>query len=124
MISVPEINEVARTSPELVHEGEETLQALLARSATDWEFRSRLVADPRAAVAEFTGRAVSETFNVVFVENTVDATIVLPDPVDPAAELSEADLEAVAGGATPVVVTVLSVIASAIALTRAIARDD
>jgi hypothetical protein len=124
MITVTEINEAARTSPELVHEGEETLQAILARSATDRDFRGRLLADPRTAVAELTGRGVNESFNVVFVENTADVTIVLPDPVDPAAELSEADLEAVAGGATPVVVTVLSVIASAIALTRAIARDD
>jgi hypothetical protein len=121
MLAISEINQTARSAPELVREGEETLHAVLARSATDPGFRARLLADPRAAVAEFTGREVSESFNVVFVENTVDATIVLPDPVDAAAELSEADLEAVAGG-SEVIVTVLSVIASAIALTRAIAR--
>lgn len=121
MLAISEINETARSAPELVREGEETLQGLLARSATDPGFRARLVADPRGAVAEYTGRAVSESFNVVFVENDADATIVLPDPVEPAGELSEADLEAVAGG-SEVIVTVLSVIASAIALTRAIAR--
>ena len=121
MLAISDITQTARTAPELVREGEETLHGLLARSATDPGFRARLVADPRGAVAEFTGREVSETFNVVFVENTVDVTIVLPDPVEPAGELSEADLEAVAGG-SEVLVTVLSVVASAIALIRAIAR--
>ena len=54
--------------------------------------------DPAAAVTEFTGNEVPESFNVTFIENKADATIVLPDYVDPEAELSEEDLEAVAGG--------------------------
>ena len=39
-----------------------------------------------------------ESVSLVFVENKADATLVLPDYVDPNAELSEEDLEAVAGG--------------------------
>jgi hypothetical protein len=90
--------------PEQVQQASEQLQALLVRSATDIPFRQMLLADPRAAFAEFAGRPVSElpaSFNLVFVENTADATFVLPDPIDLAAELSEQELEAVAGGTTP-----------------------
>jgi hypothetical protein len=101
-------------NPEYMQQAEGAFQSMLARSATDMEFRQKLLTDPRAALAEFSGKDVSElttTFNVRFIENKADATIVLPDPVDPAAELSEADLEAVAGGASPVV---LGIIASAL----------
>jgi hypothetical protein len=105
---------VKQQNPEYMQQAEEAFQSMLARSATDMEFRQKLLTDPRAALAEFSGKDVSEltpTFNVRFIENKADATIVLPDPVDPAAELSESDLEAVAGGASPVV---LGIIASAL----------
>lgn len=74
------------------------MQSLLARSATDAEFRAQLLSDPRAAVAEFTGRALPESFDAVFIENTADVTFVLPPAIDPQAELSESELEAVSGG--------------------------
>jgi hypothetical protein len=82
--------------------GQEHLQALLARSATVAAFRQKLLTDPRAAIAEATGRELPTSYNVRFVENTADATVVLPDPVDPNAELADSELETVAGGATPV----------------------
>jgi hypothetical protein len=77
------------------------MEQLLARSATDREFRRKLVDDPRSAVAEFSGREIPESFNVRFVENKPGGvTLVLPEPVDPAAEISEEELAVVAGGAT------------------------
>ena len=102
-------------NPEYMQQAEDAFQSMLARSATDMDFRAKLLDDPRAALAEFSGKDVSElttTFNVRFIENKADATIVLPDAVDGAAELSEADLESVAGGITPVVV--LGLIGSAL----------
>ena len=84
--------------PEEAKQAHETVQAMLARSATDWDFRQKLLNDPAAAVSEFTGNDVPESFNVTFIENKADATIVLPDYVDPEGELSEEELEAVAGG--------------------------
>jgi hypothetical protein len=84
--------------------GNELLQKVLARSATDPAFRQKLVTDARAALAEFTGAdpaQVPETYKIVFVENKAGATVVLPDPIDPAAELSGQDLETVSGGFTP-----------------------
>ena len=93
-----EIYRYAQSHPEEAEAAKETYHALLSRSATDLDFRQRLLADPAAAVAEFTGREVPETFNVAFVENRADATVVLPDYIDPDAELTEDELEAVAGG--------------------------
>jgi hypothetical protein len=74
------------------------IQGVLSRSATDLEFRKRLLENPREALSQYAGGPLPESLDVAFVENTGDATIVLPDPVDPDAEISEAELEAVAGG--------------------------
>jgi len=96
---------------------QQKLEALLARSATDLEFRKRLLTEPRAALAEFSGKAIPASVNVVFIENSGGATIVLPDPIDAAGELSSEELEAVAGGTTS---SCLSVIASILAVYNAI----
>lgn len=122
MIAATDIQSALEHQPEEMKQAEQTMQRLLARSATDRAFRQTLVTNPRAAIAEYTGRDITEIgeFNVVFVENKASATVVLPPAVDPAAELSAEELEAVAGGITPVIVTVLSIIASALALYRAI----
>lgn len=107
------IQEASRTyasNPELAHKADEVMRTLLARSATDGEFRQKLLNDPRSALAEHTGKEIPETVNLAFVENKADATIVLPDPINPEAELSEAELEAVAGGTLPFVVTAIIVV--------------
>lgn len=112
--------EAYRNDPALAELANTKLQELLARSATDMAFRAKLVAEPSAAIAEFTGGDAStfaSSFNVRFVENTADATIVLPEFVDSAAELSEHDLEAVAGGASPAIV--LATITLSVAITKA-----
>ena len=88
----------AQDHPEAAQKAQEQVQAMLRRSATDYDFRQKLLSDPRAAFGEFTGNEVPDTFNVAFIENKADATIVLPDYSDPDAELSEEDLEAVSGG--------------------------
>lgn len=91
---------------------QERMGQLLARSATDVTFRRKLLSEPRSAMAEFTGREMPESYNVRFVENKAGATFVLPDPVDPAAELSEQELGVVAGGATTSpVCSVLAIVA-------------
>src|SRR6056297_3668031 len=70
----------------------------LARSAIDPEFRSRLLDTPNDALAEM-GVEVPASFDLAFVENTVDATHVLPDFVgSDHVELNDDELEAVAGG--------------------------
>lgn len=108
-----DIRQVAQTyasDAEFKQEAEEKYRELLSRSATDPQFRQQLLTDPRAAISEFSGHAAAPDFNVVFIENKADATIVLPDPVDSEAELSEQDLEAVAGGITPILGIIASVL--------------
>ncbi|HXT17007.1 MAG TPA: hypothetical protein VN706_15305 [Gemmatimonadaceae bacterium] len=89
--------------------------AVLSRSAVDGAFRQKLLTEPRAALAEFNGCDVSkmpESLNIVFIENNVDATIVLPDLVSESSTLSEAQLETVSGGTdTSVGVTTAAVAA-------------
>lgn len=75
------------------------MSRILARSTTDPEFRQKLLTDPRAAMAE-EGQTVPEGVDIRFVANEFDATVVLPDVVDIQAELSERELETVAGGST------------------------
>ena len=94
-------------NPAAAQEAQRHMQPLLARSATDLAFREKLVTDPRAAMAEYKGVDVSEipeSFEVRFIEPTGDGrrpnewTIVLPPVAIPGAELSDAELEGVAGG--------------------------
>lgn len=78
----------------------EAHRAVLLRSATDREFRDKLLTSPRAAIAEFAGVPEDRIpdANIRFIENTADETIVLPPFVEATDEISSDELEAVAGG--------------------------
>ena len=68
---------------------------ILARVEEDGDFRARLIADPKAAILTELGITVPEGFNVVVHEDSATTThLVLP----PSTMLTEADLEAAAGG--------------------------
>ena len=79
-------------------EAQASLQVIVKRATTDAEFRQLFLSNPAAAVKEATGRELPEGFSLRVVENKgADLTVVLPDaPVT--SELSDAELEAVAGG--------------------------
>lgn len=94
---------------------EAQMQKLMSRSATDQAFRQKLLTTPREALSEFHGREIPANVDIRFIENTADATFVLPDAIDPAAELSEQEMETVAGGIWPLAV-ILGIAASAVAL--------
>lgn len=99
----------AAQDPAVQQAATQKLQELLARSATDPAFRQKLLAEPRAAIAEFTGQPVDESLDIVFIENQADATVVLPDFIDSEAELSEEELEAVAGGSIAVTIITIGI---------------
>jgi hypothetical protein len=93
--------------PEAIERGRKRLTDVLVRSATDAQFRQLLLSDSRTALGQQLGREVPESVSIAFIEAAPGtATIVLPDPVDADAELSETELEAVAGGATPAAVVI------------------
>jgi len=113
-----------RAHPERAQVADDTMQAIFRRSATDRPFRQKLVTDAKAALSEYAGHSMPDTFNVKFVEKQGDITIVLPAAAGSAVELNEAELELVAGGAIFTVVVASSssnCIASALAVAAAVA---
>ena len=68
---------------------------ILSRATEDDDFRSRLIADPRAAISAETGLTIPDAFDVVVHEDSATtAHLVLP----PSPELTEAEMEMIAGG--------------------------
>ena len=68
---------------------------ILSKAAEDGDFRASLMADPKAAISAETGQTIPDGFNVVVHEdNATTAHLVLP----PSPQLSEAELENIAGG--------------------------
>ena len=112
-MNVQEAVRAYTSNPEIAQVANQKMQELLGRASTDVAFRTKLLNEPRTAIAEFSGRPVSEipeSWNVKFIENKADATIVLPDPIAPEAELSEAELESVAGGSVIISLALSAVI--------------
>ena len=74
--------------------------AALTPAVTDANARARFLADPRAVLAT-AGLDLPEWFTVSAREgDAAELTITLPGLPDPDADLSDVDLEAVAGGAS------------------------
>ncbi len=68
---------------------------ILSKAEEDGEFRARLIADPKAAISSEVGAALPDGFDVaVHEDSATTAHLVLP----PSPQLSEAELETVAGG--------------------------
>ena len=72
-------------------------ERLLAKADADETFRTRLLADPKAAVQDELGLTIPAGFTIKVHEEAADTNhLVLP----PLAGLDEADLEQAAGGAS------------------------
>lgn len=81
----------------------EIMQRLIGRSLEDEAFRQGLLEDPRSAVEQELGTRLPEGVEVRVVEETADTIyLVLPSasPLGDSGELSEQELEVVAGGSS------------------------
>ena len=78
---------------------QKTMQELIKKAQTDPEFRQLALTDPNAAIGKINPLPIPASFKVRFVDNAgANLTVVLPDPVSATGELSDAELEQVAGG--------------------------
>jgi len=78
------------------------LKEVFERASTDPVYREKALANPKAAIEEITGEELPENASTIrFQEEgnaSASATFTLPDLVEQSDELSEEDLEQVAGG--------------------------
>lgn len=87
---------------------------IIKHSWDDPAFRKEFLADPKATIAKYTGIAAADLPEVVVHEEAAGSWhIVLPAKPADAQELSDEDLEKVAGGTTPTI-TVVSAVSSLI----------
>jgi hypothetical protein len=90
---------------------------IVKRCWQDEAFHQEFATDPVGTAVKYLGVPAAQLPNIVIHEEPAGSWhIVLPAKPRDAGELSEEDLEKVAGGATPVISLVVSVIASSLAI--------
>ena len=83
------------TKPEI----QSAIREVLKRSIVDPEFRKLAIQDGRGAISKVSTKTLPPDLDFRFMDNSGKVkTVTLPDPVTGAAELSDAELEQVAGG--------------------------
>lgn len=80
-------------------EGKQAMNEAVRRSATDPGFRKLMLTNVNKAVEQVAGKPVPPQFKIRVLEKQgTDMTLILPDPVKAGGELSDKELEQVAGG--------------------------
>lgn len=75
------------------------IEESIRRGKTDQQFRSLALSNPRAAVEQVAGKPVPEGLRVKFFDGSGEhLSIILPEYVEDESELSDTQLEQVAGG--------------------------
>jgi hypothetical protein len=82
-------------------EANRTINDVAKRATKDAAFRGLALKDPVAAIAKVNPTPIPTGFKIRFVDNAgANLTIVLPDAAPAEGELSDSQLEEVAGGGT------------------------
>lgn len=82
-----------------IEEAEQVMEQVTKRSMEDPEFRALALRDAHAAIAKINTKPLPAGYRVQFVDNAgASRTFVLPDPIPANAELTDEELEQVAGG--------------------------
>jgi hypothetical protein len=80
-------------------EAQKAIEELIRRATQDSQFRALALADPPAAIAQINSTPLPVGFRVQIVaRDGADMTVVVPDMMPADGELSDAELEQVAGG--------------------------
>lgn len=77
-------------------EWKEILSKVFKRAATDEQFRQLCLKDPHTAIKQVSGKDIPKSINIRFVDQTEGLVLTLP--AKGAEELTDAQLEALAGG--------------------------
>lgn len=102
-------------------QGQDLINSLVAKCWEDESFKNRLVAEPAAAIAEFTGRSFNLPEGVKLnVNDQTDPSVIhiniAAKPDFDSMELTDEQLEAVAGGITPAIPVYCAIIVCGIAI--------
>lgn len=89
-------------------------QEIRVKSLKDSEFRQHLLENPKSAIEAAMGVNIPETLNIKVIEESANHLVLTVPPAlsDGGNELSEEQLEAVAGGVTPVALAGATIIAA------------
>jgi hypothetical protein len=80
-------------------EAQKTVNEVLKLATTDPEYRKLALSDPAAAIAKVNPNPLPSGFKIKMIDNAgASVTVVLPDLIANGGELSDAELEQVAGG--------------------------
>jgi predicted PhzF superfamily epimerase YddE/YHI9 len=98
---------------------------IIKHSWDDPAFREKFIADPKGTIAKYTGLSAGSLPEIVVHEEKVGTWhIVLPVKPADAQELSDADLEKVAGGTTPTISLVSTVTSLILTPTQSISESE
>lgn len=80
-------------------ERNDAIEAFVRKATTDASFRELALKDPATAVKQLTGKALPDGFKISAIDKAgADLVVVVPDLLKTDGELSDSELEAVAGG--------------------------
>jgi hypothetical protein len=97
---------------------------IIERAWKDPEFKNEFVSDPKGTIEKYSGQSMPNTVKIfVHEEDGTTMHLTIPQAPPNINELSDAELEQVAGG-TDVIVTIIGIIATIVTAGVSVANDQ